>query len=110
MSSGAAMTPRQVVATLEAIGRTRALSEIESLALEKALGQLALTAEPMPAPRPWPPHEDQLLRLVMPKMARGRPRRDAEIRRPTAILAKVLERTPKAIESRARKLRRIEAE
>jgi len=109
MSASAPLTARQVVQTLQAIERQRALSLVESDALQRALARLDVGAGYRPAPRPWSRHEDLLLKLIMPRMARGRPRKGTEVRDPTAMLAAVLMRTEKAIESRARKLRQAEA-
>lgn len=104
MSSGSPLTPRQVFVTLDAISRQRALTEAESLALERAVRQMEAAGGDREPLRPWLPHEDRALRLVLPlqRQRRGRPRA-AELS-PASVLAPILGRSRDAILKRMQRL------
>lgn len=92
MSASAPLTPRQIFNTLDAISRTRALSEIESGAMIKAKRAVDEAGGNGPTRRRWEAHELAAVRLVLGHKSAP------------AVLAPVLGRTPEAIKECMRRL------
>lgn len=99
------MTPRQIFQTLDAISRTRALSEVESRQLERAMAALDRGSVGRRTPaRPWEDHELEAVRLALRPAKRGRPRLGEESMAPALALA--LGRSTDAVEACMHRLRR----
>lgn len=104
MSASAPMTPQQIFRTLDAISRTRPLSEVESLALERAMAALDRGQTPRSSPRrPWLEHELAAVRRAAVPRGRGRPRLGEDHIVP--MLAEALDRTPEAIRQQMKLIR-----